>query len=122
MSSRRPPVGRIDTLSRALRETALFILSDLLNRGGGAEEIVFDHGRFLPINVEQTCRRLHRASGLSKRRKQAALARQESRHREAKERYAQVRADDIRPEVQAASKHLVRKFEDGRHSRPSILT
>ena len=105
-----------------IRETVLFMLSDDLDRGGGAEEVVFDRGRFLPINVENTCRRLQRASGISKKRKRALMQREEARHRDARERYAQIRADDIRPDVQAASKHIMRKFEDGRHSRPSILT
>lgn len=102
-------------------ESVLFMLGDDLDRGGGAEEVVFDRGRFLPIDPERTTRRIQRAAGMGKRRKRAVQSANEKRHKDAMERYAQIRADDIRPEVQSAARHMIRVLEDGRHSRPSVL-
>lgn len=101
--------------------SVLFMLGDNLSRGGGAEEVVYDRGRFLPIDPERTVKRLQRAAGMSKKRKSQVHAANEKRHRDAIERYAQIRADDIRPEVQSAARHMIRVLEDGRHSRPSVL-
>jgi hypothetical protein len=104
-----------------MRGSVVFMATDHIEVGGSAEEFVYDRGRYLPINVDQTVRRL----SMTKRSyaaKKAAVAERERRHAEARERYAQAQAIDIAPELRSLAKFQMRKLTEGRHSRPMILT
>lgn len=102
------------------RGSVIFLATDHMEVGGSAEEFVYDRGRFLPINVDQTCRRLVQTRR-SYEAKKAAVARREREHAEARERYAHAKAVDVAPELKSVLSYQYRKLMDGRHSRPMIL-
>lgn len=104
----------------ARRGSVIFMATDHMEVGGAAEEFVYERERFLPINVDQTCRRLARAKR-SYEAKKAQVAKIEREHKDARDRYARLVAEDVAPEVRSVLRYQMRKLEDGRHSRPMIL-
>lgn len=103
-----------------IRGTVMFLLGPDLDRGGPVEDVVFDAGRWLPINVDQVIRRIQRAAKTPMRVKKRRVQDQEKEHAHARARYAQTVGVDAGPEFRSIARYLLRKNES-RHSRPSIL-
>lgn len=102
-----------------LRGTVLFMLSKDLDRGGSAEEVVFDSGRWLPINTQRVTNECRMCDNMNAQQKKRLVARGEKSHDEARARYARDHADNVLDEFRSVARYLVRKHQS-RHSRPII--
>lgn len=102
------------------RGSVIWLLGHDASRGGAHEEMVFQRGRYLPIEPDRTCRAL-RCAKMSWERKQREVEKSRRWHQQKLSEMAAWRAADILPEFRSRVKYLTRIMEDGPRSRPSVL-
>lgn len=104
----------------SLTGSVIWLLGDDTSRGGAHEEVIFDRGRFLPIDADRTCRMLARTR-VSWKAKMRGVERQRAAARERMREASDRMAENIVPDFRDRAKYLLRKIMDGPRSRPSVL-
>lgn len=99
--------------------TLMWLLGHGAGVGGVHQEVVFERGRYLPVDPERTCRAI-RACRMSWAKKLAAVERGRRAHREAMAAEAARTAADMESEYRDRVKFLTRKLVDGSRSRPCV--
>lgn len=102
------------------RRTVIWVFGADPSRGGAGEEPVFQRGRYLPLDVERSCR-VVRLAKKRMREQDAEIARADRDRRARAEREFRSRADDLAPEFRDRTRFDLRRLLDGRHARPTVL-
>lgn len=102
------------------RQTIIWIMGADPRNGGAHEEPIFQRGRYLRVDTDRTCR-IIRLAKKSIAEQDAEMAKAEFNRVSEMMQAIRRRAENMGPELQSRMRHFVRRVEDGRHSRPSVL-
>ena len=100
--------------------SVIWMLGRDSTRSGALEEVLFQRGRYLPIEPDRTCRNLS-ATRKSWRQKMRAVERRRAANKDRLRVESGRLAENIVPDFRDRAAYLVRKIMDGPRSRPSVL-